>query len=131
MNKIIYFYPHTNESDAPLLTYAVPATGIESLDINLVAMFIVEKRSAKYRVEVKLDGNIFLKKENNLVPISQDDKFGDFGQGLEIGAFASIKVGFDLIKITMNETALFEITLFDEVGNPLASAETTLYFIGE
>ncbi len=131
MNKIIYFYPHTNESDIPLLTYAVPAAGIESLDINLVAMFILEKRSAKYRVEVKLDGKVFLKKENNLVPISENAKFGDFGQGLNIGAFASIKVGFDLIKVTVNETALFEITLFDEAGNAIANAETTLYFIGE
>ena len=131
MNKIIYFYPHTNESDAPLLTYAVPDAGIESLDINLVAMFILEKRSAKYRVEVKLDGKVFLKKENNLVPISENTKFGDFGEGLNIGAFASIKVGFDLIKITVNETALFEITLFDEAGNAIANAETTLYFIGE
>ncbi|HEY0221645.1 MAG TPA: hypothetical protein VGC17_02460 [Lactovum miscens] len=129
MNKIAYFYPKTDQSEMPLLTLPVSKDGISSMPINLEVRFIVEEQPAKYQFELKLDGNTFLEKDKSLIPLKLDKTFNSGLPNDKIIGFSGVVIRFELEKISANDSAKFEITLFNENGESLDHAETTLYFV--
>lgn len=120
MNKINYFYT-SNGNTVPTPAISILNNHMDTLNITTITCFILKDKPLYYSYEIYVNNFLFVSRS----PLPPYENYNVMSQSV-----VNMTSNFSFKDVYPNTLYDFEIRLFDNFGNLLDTAATTVFLVG-